>query len=473
MSPAMHPQKLSTFARIKMPDMIRVTYKAIRMTCCMLHNVYCIPGYLLLNLLMLPLYYISIEAYSWIENILYYALLYIVGWWGYGGGLIVHEHGDDIHQLLEDNNPNIRVLVVANHQSTADVPLMFQAFSARSSYSLLWIMDRAFKWTNFGLVSQVHGDYFIDPKNYVPDSIANHCQQRYSLMKNMIIIFPEGGFRYKRLQSSIAFATKRNYPIMCNVTYPRVNGFRELLKDDVNITHVVDLTICYDDPDKVPSILDIVRGINYSGVHFHYKIHQLNGAEENINSEEWLYEQWQKKEALLNNHYTAIKRKQQNHPNDLSIDSNKSSSSGDDHVSCGLSSVKHQEQQSLLRKRNDISPIKPSNVGIGAGCCDHLSPDNVDSSNHSHNNNNNNNQHPSLSPETQATTTTITAPLSASSESVLKFRSHHEFQTYRFDLNQGRPVRFSFFRTLFYHLGYLFVCLMAYAFIAVLIVPTL
>lgn len=99
MSPA-SSEKLSTFARIKMPNIILCTYKAIRMTCCMIHNVYCIPGYLLLNTLLLPLYYLSIDTYSHIENLLYDALLYIVGWWSYGGGLIVHEHGDDIHQLL-------------------------------------------------------------------------------------------------------------------------------------------------------------------------------------------------------------------------------------------------------------------------------------------------------------------------------------------------------------------------------------
>ncbi|XP_075680025.1 acyl-CoA:lysophosphatidylglycerol acyltransferase 1-like [Dermatophagoides pteronyssinus] len=390
MSPA-SSEKLSTFARIKMPNIILCTYKAIRMTCCMIHNVYCIPGYLLLNTLLLPLYYLSIDTYSHIENLLYDALLYIVGWWSYGGGLIVHEHGDDIHQLLIDN-PNARVLLVANHQSTADVPLMFQSFSSHSAYSLLWIMDRAFKWTNFGLVSQIHGDYFLCPKKYIANSIANHCRQRYSLLKNMIIIFPEGGFRYKRLQSSISFATKRNYPLLYNVTYPRVHGFRELLTDDLNITHIVDLTICYDDPDNVPSIFNIVRGGNDSGIHFHYKIHQLNTTQENFNSEEWLYEQWQKKEALLNNHYATIRRKQQQqqcqqHPNpELSIDSSKSSPSGDDHISCRSLSppAKNIEQQSLLRKRNDVSPSKQqqqnqqqqlNHVGInsnGNGSTNHL-----------------------------------------------------------------------------------------------------
>lgn len=255
-----------------------------------------------------------------------------------------------------------------------------------------------------------------------------------------------------------------------------MNGFRELLKDDLNITHVVDLTICYDDSDKVPSILDIVRGVNNSAVHFHYKIHQLNTTEENIHSEEWLYEQWQKKESLLNNHYANIRRKHQNFQNGLSIDSSKSSPSGDYHViSCGSPTAKHQEQHLLLRKRNDVSPSKSSTVNGG---CDHLNPDNnVDSSNHLHNNNNNNNnQHPddpnrnSLSPEIHGNTTATitTTPL----ENVLKFRSHYEFQSYRFELNQGRPVRLNFFRTFSYHLGYLFVCFMAYMLIAVFIMST-
>ncbi|KAJ8719830.1 hypothetical protein PYW08_012005 [Mythimna loreyi] len=56
-----------------------------------------------------------------------------------------------------------RTLVLANHQSTADVPMLMAAWNARPGVlpNLMWIMDRVFKFTNFGIVSVLHEDFFI------------------------------------------------------------------------------------------------------------------------------------------------------------------------------------------------------------------------------------------------------------------------------------------------------------------------
>ena len=66
--------------------------------------------------------------------------------------------GDDIGVCLEE-----RTLVLANHQSTADVPLLMATFNAKKNVlpHLMWIMDRVFKFTNFGIVSVLHEDFFI------------------------------------------------------------------------------------------------------------------------------------------------------------------------------------------------------------------------------------------------------------------------------------------------------------------------
>jgi lysophosphatidylglycerol acyltransferase 1 len=71
---------------------------------------------------------------------------------------IVVELGDDIRTCLED-----RTLVIANHQSTADVPLLMATFNTKKNVlpNLTWIMDRVFKYTNFGIVSILHEDFFI------------------------------------------------------------------------------------------------------------------------------------------------------------------------------------------------------------------------------------------------------------------------------------------------------------------------
>ena len=83
-----------------------------------------------------------------------------------------------------------RILLLANHQSTCDVPLMFQALASRAKYVLLWVMDFQFKYSHFGLVSCTHGDYFITPKTFVKNELTKHCLSNPD--KDLIILFPEG-----------------------------------------------------------------------------------------------------------------------------------------------------------------------------------------------------------------------------------------------------------------------------------------
>lgn len=66
--------------------------------------------------------------------------------------------GDDIRLCLND-----RTLVLVNHQSTADVPMLMTNFNSKTGVlpNIMWIMDRIFKFTNFGIVSIIHQDFFI------------------------------------------------------------------------------------------------------------------------------------------------------------------------------------------------------------------------------------------------------------------------------------------------------------------------
>lgn len=66
--------------------------------------------------------------------------------------------GDDIRLCLND-----RTLVLVNHQSTADVPMLMTNFNSKPGVlpNIMWIMDRIFKFTNFGIVSVIHQDFFI------------------------------------------------------------------------------------------------------------------------------------------------------------------------------------------------------------------------------------------------------------------------------------------------------------------------
>lgn len=65
------------------------------------------------------------------------------------------EVGDNIEQIVGD-----KALFMINHQSTSDVPLIMAAFDGKCR-NVMWIMDRMFLRTNFGLVSWFHRDFFI------------------------------------------------------------------------------------------------------------------------------------------------------------------------------------------------------------------------------------------------------------------------------------------------------------------------
>jgi lysophosphatidylglycerol acyltransferase 1 len=72
--------------------------------------------------------------------------------------IAVMESGDDLHSILTDE-----ALVLVNHQSTSDVPFIMSSLHSKGMASgyMSWVMDYVFKFTNFGLISCFHGDFFI------------------------------------------------------------------------------------------------------------------------------------------------------------------------------------------------------------------------------------------------------------------------------------------------------------------------
>lgn len=70
----------------------------------------------------------------------------------------VGEVGEDVKCLLNDE-----AIVMMNHQTTADVPTLMYAFSQFGNLcrSMMWIQDMVFKYSQFGWVSLVHGDFFV------------------------------------------------------------------------------------------------------------------------------------------------------------------------------------------------------------------------------------------------------------------------------------------------------------------------
>ncbi|XP_058061763.1 acyl-CoA:lysophosphatidylglycerol acyltransferase 1-like isoform X1 [Anopheles bellator] len=210
---------------------IKYPRAAIRTILVVVNNIYCVPTYLVWMFLLLPLKKIHKCYYYRIEGILFHWLLANVSMWSWTAGYEVVEMGDDITMAFDR-----RTLVLANHQSTSDVPLLMAAFNAKKGVlpNIMWIMDRLFKYTNFGAVSLVHQDFFIASGKSNRDKslqqLKSHIQKCYIPRKRKwMVLFPEGGFLRKRKEVSQRFAEKNNLPVLNNVTLPRVGAMKAIM----------------------------------------------------------------------------------------------------------------------------------------------------------------------------------------------------------------------------------------------------
>lgn len=118
--------------------------------------------------------------------------------------------------------------------------------------------------------------------------------------RNILILFPEGGFLRKRIEGSNRYAVRNGLALTKYVTHPRFGAFRDLIDPNVGVTHIVDATLMYDDIKDPPSILDIVLGNRKENAVIHYRIHKRQDIEP---TEEWLREIWLDKEKLLQHYY--------------------------------------------------------------------------------------------------------------------------------------------------------------------------
>uniref|UniRef100_A0A2M4BQ05 Putative lysophosphatidylglycerol acyltransferase 1 n=3 Tax=Anopheles marajoara TaxID=58244 RepID=A0A2M4BQ05_9DIPT len=210
---------------------IKYPWAVIRTVLVVANNIYCVPTYLVWMFLLWPLKKIHETYYYRIEGVLFHWLLANVSMWSWTAGYEVVEMGDDITTAFDR-----RTLVLANHQSTSDVPLLMAAFNAKKGIlpNIMWIMDRLFKYTNFGAVSLVHQDFFIaSGKNNRDKSLQqlkSHIEKCYVPRKRKwMVLFPEGGFLRKRKEVSQRFAEKNNLPVLNNVTLPRVGAMKAIM----------------------------------------------------------------------------------------------------------------------------------------------------------------------------------------------------------------------------------------------------
>jgi len=303
----------------------------VRFWLIVINNLYCIPTHCLWILLLWPLQWFSPKMFLTIEGYGFQWLLSMVSTWCWSAGYDVVEMGDEIESLISE-----KTLLLINHQSTSDVPLIMSALDGHEGAcrNIMWIMDRMFLRTNFGIVSWFHKDFFISSgKEYRDKSLielTNHLAHVYvPCNRTWILLFPEGGFLHKRREISRKFALKNDLPSMNYVTIPRVGAVQNIVASlgpvkkmtngNVNngtagaasvsqLKWVIDLTIAY--PNGKPlDILTIFCGsVPPCNTVFHYRCYPiLEVPSDNESLKQWVYDRYIEKESMLETYYRTGK----------------------------------------------------------------------------------------------------------------------------------------------------------------------
>lgn len=251
----------------------------------------------------------------------------MVASWSWMSGYRHYEVGEDISSCH-----NQECLVIANHQSTGDVPTFMTTFHHKGQVlsRLMWVMDRMFKYTNFGLVSWRHGDFFIQAGKNTRDSelhrLRDHllnvyCERR----KQWIVLYPEGGFLRKRKETSQRYARKNNLPMLEHVSLPRVgalhtiintlhptklktdgqlNGVSHSTKKIKPIKWVIDATIGYPYGCPVDLLSMILLTAKPCKVFIYYRRYPVEEIPTEVEAlTKWLYDRFVEKEELLSEFY--------------------------------------------------------------------------------------------------------------------------------------------------------------------------
>lgn len=305
------------------------------------NNLYCIPTHCLWMLMLWPLQWVSPKTYLTLEGIGFQWLLSMVSAWSYTAGYNVVEMGDEVQRIANDKS-----LMLINHQSTSDVPLIMAALDGHTR-KIMWIMDRMFMKTNFGIVSWFHKDFFISSgKSRREQSLLDlttHLKNVYlPCERTWILLFPEGGFLRKRREVARKFALQNNLPILHYVTIPRVGAVQNVVatigparapKDgltngnvktlspaevDASLKWIIDLTIAYPNGNPLDIMTIFFASAPPCSVVFHYRCYPISEIPtDNELLKQWVYDRYIEKESMLATYYSTGRFPDHRRPNEF------------------------------------------------------------------------------------------------------------------------------------------------------------
>ncbi|XP_041069757.1 acyl-CoA:lysophosphatidylglycerol acyltransferase 1 isoform X2 [Carcharodon carcharias] len=267
----------------------------IRFLFMVINNLVAIPSYVLYLIVLQPLKLLNSKLFWHVEGIMFKWLLAMVSSWGWTAGYTVVEWGDDVKAITEDET-----MVLVNHQATGDVCTLMMCLQDKGTVvcHMMWLMEYIFKFTNFGVVSLIHGDFFIRQGKAHRDQqlilLRQHLEKYYrSRDRKWIVLFPEGGFLRKRRETSQSFAKKNNLPFLKHVTLPRQGATEVILQTlcaqhengavgDANGTvekqkglqWVIDITIAYHKAKPIDIQTWIIGYREPTVTHVHYRVNR-------------------------------------------------------------------------------------------------------------------------------------------------------------------------------------------------------
>uniref|UniRef100_A0A8I3MR60 Lysophosphatidylglycerol acyltransferase 1 n=6 Tax=Canis lupus familiaris TaxID=9615 RepID=A0A8I3MR60_CANLF len=291
------------------------------------NNLVAISSYVCYVIVLQPLRLLDSKRFWYIEGIMYKWLLGMVASWGWYAGYTVMEWGDDIKAVSKDE-----AVMLVNHQATGDVCTLMMCLQDKGLVvaQMMWLMDHIFKYTNFGIVSLIHGDFFIRQGKSHRDQqlllLKKHLENNYrSRDRKWIVLFPEGGFLRKRRETSQAYAKKNNLPFLTHVTLPRIgatniilsalvarqeNGSpaggdaKELESKSKGLQWIIDTTIAYPKAEPIDIQTWILGYRKPTVTHVHYRIFPIKDVPlETDDLADWLYQRFIEKEELLSHFY--------------------------------------------------------------------------------------------------------------------------------------------------------------------------
>jgi len=293
----------------------KIAIYIIRTIWVLLCNLICIPSHMAWMVLLSPVHLASPRLYYRIEEAMFSWMLSMVACWSWSAGYNIVESGDCLDSLSRH-----KFLLLPNHQSTADVPLLMSIFVSRQSLTnkVMWIMDRVFKFTNFGVVSWIHDDFFIRSgkagREITLVELKEHLTSVFlKKQRRYLVLFPEGGFLRKRKAISHEFAKKKDLPLLEHVTLPRTGALDVVMRilgpdsdsrEEDKLERVVDMTIAY--PGGQPLDLQtIVLGWRPpSDTYVHYRSWDIKELPQNPEELfQWMVRLYQEKEEMLDSYY--------------------------------------------------------------------------------------------------------------------------------------------------------------------------